>query len=43
MNDGFTTTQIFVTTKTLVTNIRDMKHNKEFVNTLEDNIRKGKL
>ena len=41
IDDGSTSAQIFVGTKTLVTDIYGMKHDKEFVNTLEDNIRKG--
>ena len=37
---GSTFSQIFVGTKTLVTDVYGMKTVKKFVNTLEDNIRK---
>ena len=40
IDDGSTSAQIFVGTETLVTDIYGMKNDKEFVNTLEDNIRK---
>jgi hypothetical protein len=37
---GETCAQIFVGTETLVTDVYDLKTEKQFVNTLEDNIRK---
>ena len=40
MDDGSTCAQLFVGTKTLVTDVYGMKTDKQFVNTLEDNIRK---
>ena len=40
INNISTCIQIFDTTKTLVTSISIMKIDKQFVNTLEDNIRK---
>ena len=39
-DDGSTSAQIFVGTKTLVTDIYSIKYDKEYINTLEDNIRK---
>ena len=39
VDDGSTSAQIFVGTKTLLTDIYGMKSDKQFVNTLEDNIR----
>jgi len=39
IDDGATCAQIFVGTKSLVTDVYGMKTDKEFVNTLEDNIR----
>ena len=39
-NNSSTSTQIFVSTEILVTDIYGIKYDKEFVNTLEDNIRK---
>ena len=38
--DSSTSAQIFVGAETLVTDIYGMKNDKEFINTLEDNIRK---
>ena len=40
MDDGSTFAQLFVGTKNLVTDAYGMKTDKQFVNTLEDNIRK---
>ena len=40
IDNGSTSAQIFVATKTLVTDVYGMKTDKQFVNTLEDNIRK---
>ena len=37
---GLTCAQLFVGCETLVTDVYGMKMDKEFVNTLEDNIRK---
>ena len=39
IDDGSTSTQIFVRTKTLVTDVYRIKLDKQFVNTLENNIR----
>ena len=39
INDGSTSAQIFVGTETLFTDVCGMKSDKQFVNTLEDNIR----
>ena len=40
VNYGSTCALIFVGTKTLVTDVYEMKTDKQFFNTLEDNIRK---
>ena len=40
IDDGSTCMQLFVGTATLVTDVYRMKTDKQFVNTLEDNIRK---
>ena len=40
IDDGSTCAQFFVGTKTLITDVYGMKTDKQFVNTLEDNIRK---
>ena len=40
VDDGSTCAQIFVGTKTLVIDVYGIKTDKQFVNTLEDNIRK---
>ena len=40
IDNGSTSAQIFVGTKTLLTDVYGMKSDKQFVNTLEDNIRK---
>ena len=40
IDDSSTSAQIFISAETLVTDIHRMKHNKEFINTLEDNIRR---
>jgi hypothetical protein len=40
VDNGATSAQIFVGTQTLVTDVYGMKTDKEFVNTLQDNIRK---
>ena len=40
IDNGSTSMQIFISTEILVTNVCSMKYNKEFVDTLEDNIRK---
>ena len=40
IDDSSTSAQIFIGAETLVTDIHRMKHNKEFINDLEDNIRK---
>ena len=40
VDNGATSAQVFVGTKTLVTDVYGMKTDKEFVNTLQDNIRK---
>ena len=40
IDDGSTSAQIFIETETLVTDICGMKIDKQFANTLEDNIRK---
>ena len=40
VDNGATSAQIFVGTKSLVTDVYGMKSDKEFVNTLQDNIRK---
>ena len=39
IDNGSTSAQIFVGTKTLVTDVYRIKSDKQFVNTLEDNIR----
>ena len=39
IDNGSTSTQIFARTKTLVTNVYGIKSDKQFVNTLENNIR----
>ena len=41
MDDGSTFAQLFVGNKTLVTDVYGMKTDKQFVNALEDSIRKG--
>ena len=40
IDDGSAYTQIFVRTETLVADVYGMKTDKQFINTLEDNIRK---
>jgi len=40
IDDSSTSAQIFIGAESLVTDIHRMKHNKEFINDLEDNIRK---
>ena len=40
IKDGSSTTQIYVGQNTLLTDVYPMKIGKQFVNTLEDNIRK---
>ncbi len=40
MADGSTCAQIFVGRESLVTDVYGMKTDKEFINTLEDNIRR---
>lgn len=40
INDGATIAQIYVGPETLITDVYSMKTEKQFVNTLEDNIRK---
>ena len=40
IDNGATSAQIFVGTESLVTDVYGMKSDKEFVNTLQDNIRK---
>ena len=40
VNSGATSAQVFIGTQTLVTDVYGMKSDKEFVYTLEDNIRK---
>ena len=39
IDDGSTSAQIFVGTETLLTDVCGMKSDKQFVNTLEDNMR----
>ena len=39
VDDGSTCAQLFVGTKTLLTDVYGMKSDKQFVNSLEDNIR----
>ena len=39
VDSGTTSAQVFVGTQTLVTDVHGMKSDKEFVSTLEDNIR----
>ena len=38
IDDGYTFSQLFVGTKSLVSDVYGMKKDKQFVNTLEDNI-----